>query len=517
MTAVLALLTVFTYFVVPGIVALTRGRTRAAILVGQGLLFVGFAATAVLLRGSVEIISTAAVLFANGLLIAICAASLASPRLPFWGKYLGTAAATGLLALQWALIIPRGDDLILDVSNRALVGTLRALSISPQNHVVDVGVRWLLPSLTFVISHPVAVGLFFTWVGAYLLLVVLHATLPWAFEPDVPPLSRQALDTLRLPGRRILPATVLASWAAAQLWPALGPVVEALLGTYAAWALSGLILAMISAPRSRAPIVLLLGGCSLCLPLTPILSLAGLADHVLGVRRLLPEARTGTVSLPFRGFRSPRRYAAAVAAYLAVFALLHPVLAPPAGSWLGAAPTRESSAGFEVPPPNMIFQGRPDGPFWIDEYEYPNDPTVPPQTEVTYQQAEASCLSEERRLCSEEEWLFACEELVGLAGDPKRDPRAVCGDMADPEGPGRRSGCRSSSGTHALMGGVWEWTAGSQTGYHVLKGPADGMIDDIRFSCHYRFFVHELQEPVVDLGHVGFRCCRDAVRVDRDP
>ncbi len=452
---------------------------------------------------------------ADGLLIAGAVASLSNRRLTFGGKYLVVGTISTLLALQWAAVIPLGNDLVLDVGNRVLVRTLRLVGSTAQDPMIEVGIRWLLPSITFVSAHRLALATFFCLVGSYVILIGIFETLPWAFEPLISPLSRGALASLQLPGRRMLPVLTVALWIGSEWWTELSLAVDALLGVYAAWGARGVLLTAMATPDGRVPATVLVGACCLYLPVSPVLGVVGLIEHFAGLTRLLPPGRAGSVAAPFCQSRHLGRYTRAIVVYLFVFAAMHPVLdaehAPPAGPWLGPAPTPVSPDEFVATPTGSVFLGRAEGPFWIDEYEYPNDSSRPALAGVSFRQAEATCIAEGKRLCTQEEWLFACEDLTTLNGDPVRDPRKTCttGAPFPPSGP--RPGCRSASGIHALLGGVWEWTASSDSSHGVLKGSSDSTLDDIRFSCRYRYRVQELQEDKVQLEQVGFRCCLDAV------
>ncbi len=170
----------------------------------------------------------------------------------------------------------------------------------------------------------------------------------------------------------------------------------------------------------------------------------------------------------------------------------------------------------------------------MDRYEYPNQKGVLPAVMVNYVEALTTCRAEGKRLCTEDEWTFACEgeERVPYPYGYDRDPTACNIDrphlLPDFEAFGRptlvsgevqrldkrvRSGemarCVSPFGVHDLTGNVDEWTVNPlpkrDAGQDVssLKG---GYFGPIRARCrpvtrsHNRWF---------RFYQVGFRCCAD--------
>jgi formylglycine-generating enzyme required for sulfatase activity len=45
----------------------------------------------------------------------------------------------------------------------------------------------------------------------------------------------------------------------------------------------------------------------------------------------------------------------------------------------------------------------------MDRHEYPNQPGVSPMVMVNWHEAQALCASQNKRLCTQAEWTFACE------------------------------------------------------------------------------------------------------------
>ena len=518
----LALATVVAYLVLPGAVALARGRRRRHLIGGAAVVALVLGGVALVSRSAQPVVGPYALVIANGLAISGCIALLALPGIGFPIKYGVTGLLAGALAVQWAAILPLGPDVSHDVGSRSLVWALGWLGRSPGEPALEGGVRWILASIELVNEHPIGVAVFFTWTGTLALLALLYATLPWVFEPNEPPWSPSALLSIRLGPRAGLPVLLalvatgglVLDGRAARVSVV---VAEVILASYAAWAVLGLVVLARRSPPWRAPVGVALLACAVHLPTVVLLGLGGLADHVVGLRDRLTDPGRRSASAPFRGTPRGRPWVAAVAVYLAVFAFVHPAIdaehRPPAGPWVGSVAPTEVAGGYAPGPPGTIFQGRAGAPFWIDEYEHPGTPELPPRAHVRFVDALDVCRREGKRPCAEEEWLYACEDLARLRGDPERDPRRTCLPGAGDPGAVRLAECRSRSGVHGLLGGVWEWTEG-QDGSHVLKGVSTAAADDVRFSCRHRFVVHPLQESALDLSDVGVRCCADAVRLE---
>lgn len=170
--------------------------------------------------------------------------------------------------------------------------------------------------------------------------------------------------------------------------------------------------------------------------------------------------------------------------------------------------------------------------FCIDRYEYPNAFGELPLVVVTFSEAQAFCKQEQKRLCSENEWTFACEGEAaqpyphGFERDPAKCNISVLGpgptkDMFSPRTTratargidlswrGKRSGelpgCVSPFGVMDLTGNVDEWTTNARKHGRamIMKG---GHWGPARQRCrpatrgHGPFYLRYDQ---------GFRCCAD--------
>lgn len=158
-----------------------------------------------------------------------------------------------------------------------------------------------------------------------------------------------------------------------------------------------------------------------------------------------------------------------------------------------------------------------------------------PQGYVSGDQAAAACANAGKRLCTDEEWLRACqgpgqttypygdEKMAGMCNDARAVHPAVeyfgtaedwiwseLGNACISQLPGsvdrtgENPGCITAEGAYDMMGNVHEWTADPdgtfRGGFYVdtvINGP----------GCLYKTTAH-------DTGHsdysTGFRCCADA-------
>lgn len=168
--------------------------------------------------------------------------------------------------------------------------------------------------------------------------------------------------------------------------------------------------------------------------------------------------------------------------------------------------------------------------YCMDRYEYPNRAGEYPLTVVTYSEAAAYCKRENKRLCTETEWTFACEGEEALPYpygyvrdaaacpidrpriEPEEDtfvPRTTHRTAVgiDAMWQGERAGayarCVSPFGVHDMTGNVDEWTQSVRTwGYRmILKG---GHWSYVRGRCRPQTRGHGPKYVNVE---TGFRCC----------
>ena len=170
--------------------------------------------------------------------------------------------------------------------------------------------------------------------------------------------------------------------------------------------------------------------------------------------------------------------------------------------------------------------------FCIDRFEYPNRKGEYPIILVSWYEARDVCKAEGKRLCTEDEWTFACEgeEARPYPNGYVRDPDACLndrpwkqfndralfprnGENARQEldrlwqglPSGARELCKSPFGVYDMTGNVDEWTRSSIAGERpsVLKG---GYWGPVRTRCRPATKAHDEQHVFYQQG---FRCCAD--------
>jgi len=169
----------------------------------------------------------------------------------------------------------------------------------------------------------------------------------------------------------------------------------------------------------------------------------------------------------------------------------------------------------------------------IDRFEYPNRKGEYPAVMINWYEAENACKSQNKRLCTENEWTFACEgeETLPYPTGYKRDAESCVIDrpwykwdetalgtrnserawreldrlyQALPSGASPR--CKSPFGVHDMTGNIDEWTRTSVAGERpsVLKG---GYWGPVRTRCRPATKAHDQTHTFYQQG---FRCCADA-------
>lgn len=170
--------------------------------------------------------------------------------------------------------------------------------------------------------------------------------------------------------------------------------------------------------------------------------------------------------------------------------------------------------------------------FCIDRFEYPNVFGQNPMIVTTWHEAEATCKAENKRLCTENEWTFACEgedampypygytrdetacvmdkswrEFTEGALQPRDSDkaRAELDKLWQGEPSGSRPACRSPFGVYDMTGNVDEWTRSvNPTGFRsILKG---GYWGPVRARCRPSTRAHN--EDFIAYQQ-SFRCCTE--------
>jgi len=167
--------------------------------------------------------------------------------------------------------------------------------------------------------------------------------------------------------------------------------------------------------------------------------------------------------------------------------------------------------------------------YCIDEFEYPNQAGVEP-TPLSWDQAEATCAAQGKRLCTGEEWQKACAGPEGglfTWGDEWNDQ--VCNTHTDDfqarelAPSGSWPNCRSYYGVYDMGGNVSEWTAEIwQEGwsdmtvrgggynlnqFNMQELQPDGFWQFTGYSQRCSSIHHH--EPDVLMLDDGARCCAD--------
>lgn len=166
----------------------------------------------------------------------------------------------------------------------------------------------------------------------------------------------------------------------------------------------------------------------------------------------------------------------------------------------------------------------------MDRFEYPNRKGEFPIIMVSWYEARDACKAEGKRLCSEDEWTYACEgdeatpypngysrEGAECVNDrpwrkfddqallPRTTPRARAELDRLWQGlpSGERPVCKSRAGVYDMTGNIDEWTTSSITGERpsVLKG---GYWGPVRTRCRPATKAHDETHMFYQQG---FRCC----------
>lgn len=195
----------------------------------------------------------------------------------------------------------------------------------------------------------------------------------------------------------------------------------------------------------------------------------------------------------------------------------------------------ERCARFDEERWRALSAGIPRQPmhFCMDRFEYPNRRGAYPWIMVNWNEARGICAGEGKRLCTEDEWTFACEgdDALPYPYGYQRDPdacvidrpwrvydaealfprgteraRAELDHLWQGEASGARPHCRSPFGVYDMTGNVDEWTTSIVPGERpsVLKG---GHWGPVRTRCRPSTRAHD--ENFI-FYQQGFRCCSDA-------
>jgi len=152
----------------------------------------------------------------------------------------------------------------------------------------------------------------------------------------------------------------------------------------------------------------------------------------------------------------------------------------------------------------------------------PSRADVIPWFPVSYQTAKQACEAVGKRLCTEDEWSWVCQngddQTIYSYGDTYaadtcngidafcEDPYPHCRQGNDyffkVQPTGTFLGCTSKYSPFDLNGNVWEWVEGATEGNHHLRGGA--------YNCGNSERLHKCSYVAGDsVSAKGFRCCCD--------
>jgi hypothetical protein len=143
-------------------------------------------------------------------------------------------------------------------------------------------------------------------------------------------------------------------------------------------------------------------------------------------------------------------------------------------------------------------QGRPFFKVCVDRYEFPNVKGARPKTGASYDDARILCSKRGKRLCTADEWQWACGGLEGYTYPYGWNPeKEKCNtDDGRPEESGSRVNCVGKFGGYDMVGNVFEWVTGPNKQPALMGGPNS--------KCQ------TITEGVGGGAkpNSGFRCCR---------
>jgi len=146
-------------------------------------------------------------------------------------------------------------------------------------------------------------------------------------------------------------------------------------------------------------------------------------------------------------------------------------------------------------PPSSI--GKPFFKVCVDKYEFPNKAGSLPKGNVSYEEAKKDCEKEGKRLCTAQEWQWACSGKDGKIypyGNGYSKEKCNTNEKR-PVASGNRIKCTSPFGINDMVGNVFEWVSGKNDEPKLMGGPYS--------KC---------QTVTSGVGgakpQTGFRCCK---------
>jgi len=151
--------------------------------------------------------------------------------------------------------------------------------------------------------------------------------------------------------------------------------------------------------------------------------------------------------------------------------------------------------------------------FCVDRYEYPNAAGHKPRVKVSWKQARAMCKRKGKRLCTEDEWEYACKGKgnrsfpYGQSFDAKRcNTEDAQGEDRSVASCGTFQRCRSPFGAIDMSGNVSEWTASKYQPNSRARTHKGGSAT--RPNWAVRCASRSSLSPSARKADLGFRCCK---------
>ncbi len=152
-------------------------------------------------------------------------------------------------------------------------------------------------------------------------------------------------------------------------------------------------------------------------------------------------------------------------------------------------------------------------PFYIDRYEFPNEKGKLPVSGLDYFSAKKTCESVGKRLCSKEEWEYACkgkeDRRYSFAKEYSQFDKDKCNNLHQGRkllASGSFKECRTKEGIYDLAGNLWEWVEAKDKRVFIAKGGSflDGEISE---RCHVDYEIFSPQISEMNFLNFGARCC----------
>ena len=167
---------------------------------------------------------------------------------------------------------------------------------------------------------------------------------------------------------------------------------------------------------------------------------------------------------------------------------------------------------------NPALEYQIEASLWMDVFEYPNQPGVLPQTNVSWSEANQACENAGKRLCSVSEWEFACGgKLQWSMPYGNQFVAELCSvEQTTLTSSGTYIGCQSPFGIQDMVGSVWEWTSNSFEASVLKEHPNDDLkeirggswfVDVSKGTCRPSDG-YPVAKSNAHYPDVGFRCCR---------